>query len=82
MYVFRWKQRLLYFAWPSLTATIMSDLPPLLRWIILGLLILIVLSVVGAVANVVFALLGIGLEILVLVLIAFVIVRVVDRCFG
>ncbi|HHP7236856.1 hypothetical protein [Longibacter sp.] len=60
----------------------MSDLPPLLRWIILGLLVLIGLSAVGAVANVVFALLGIGLDILVLVLLAFVIVRIVDRCFG
>ncbi|PEN13356.1 hypothetical protein CRI94_08495 [Longibacter salinarum] len=60
----------------------MNDLSTILRWIIIGILIMIGLSVLGIIADIAVAVLGFGIKLLALVLIAVIIVKVVDRLLG
>jgi hypothetical protein len=60
----------------------MTDLSDVLRWIIFGILAMLGLSVLSAIARAGVALLGFGLRVLVLVLVAAVIVKIIDRVLG
>lgn len=55
------------------------DISEILRWIILGVLILIGIGIVGLVAEVAVALIAIGLKVLVIVLVGAVVVQLFER---
>ena len=55
------------------------DISSLLRWIILGVLVLIGIGLVGLVAEVAVTLIGFGLKVLVVVLVGAVILQLLKR---
>jgi len=55
------------------------DIPDILRWIILGVLVLIGIGIIGLVAEIAVALIAIGLKVLVVVLVGAVVVQLFER---
>jgi len=55
------------------------DISDILRWIILGVLVLIGIGIIGLVAEIAVALIAIGLKVLVVVMVGAVIVQLFER---
>jgi len=55
------------------------DISDILRWIILGVLVLIGIGIIGLVAEIAVALIAIGLKVLVVVLVGAVVVQLFER---
>lgn len=55
------------------------DISDILRWIILGVLVLIGIGIIGLVAEIAVALIAVGLKVLVVVLVGAVVVQLFER---
>jgi len=55
------------------------DISDILRWIILGVLVLIGIGIIGLVAEIAVALIAIGLKVLVVVMVGAVVVQLFER---
>lgn len=60
----------------------MTNLSEIIRWIVIAVVAMLALSVLGVVANIAVAFLGLAIRVLVLVLIAVGVVKLIDHVLG